>query len=285
MNNFNKESFSEIKNISNFQKWLEQFQLSEKTIKLYCIVIGKYYKTNNRISQFRLNKFIKDNPHWYTRSAIKYWLEFKYGHKKASEFNLIRIKPLPKRLKDNPPIEKLMKIFDKVERSSKNRELKLLYRFLLMTGARIHEVLGLRLKNFDFKNQRVIFKTKGGYIRDVKLTKDFMEKLRIWIVEKRGLLANDIVFFSNSKTRESAYRLLRYHLKKLKLSEEEIGLFERTHNFRRAIINHILDLTNDDIFKAYAFIGHKKIDTTMKYVSERKIKRAKEETYKILGVD
>ncbi|RKZ28636.1 hypothetical protein DRQ26_00685 [bacterium] len=283
MKNLHKETFIQKEKIEEFKSWLrDNFQISEKTIELYSIVIQKFYQKNKKITQGILNKFLKENPRWYVKSSLKYWLWFKYGYKKSQEFYLKNPKEPERKIKDIPQMKELISIFNKIESKECNKEIKLIYRFLIMTGARIHEVLNLKVKNFDFKEQKVVFRTKGGRERKVKLTKDFMEKLKEWVIEKRGLLGEDIIFFNRCKTRRSAYYMLWYYLKKVGLSEKEIELFKRTHNFRRAMINYILELTNDNIFKAYNFIGHKNIDTTIAYVSEKKKEKSMEETFELL---
>jgi len=276
-----KETFLQEGEIEKFSEWLDQFQLSGRTHRLYVGVAKTFLKEHRKLSQSVVNKFIKERPRYYVKSAMKYLIEYKLGYEKASSFRFLNIKPPTKKLKERPSRAKLKEILDKMDYSKLKRDTKYLLEFLIMTGYRCGEALNMRVDNIDFENNKVRLKVKGDRYREARLPKEYLGRVYKWCIKDRGLLGGERVFFNSSKTVKSAYYTLQYDLKRVGC--DDVDLILKTHNFRSAMINHILDLTDDNLFKAYAFIGHKKIDTTMKYVTKRKKEKAVEEVYKKLN--
>lgn len=90
-------------------------------------------------------------------------------------------------------------------------------------------------------------------------------------IEKKGLLSNERLFFSDFKNEEVIYRHIRRYLYIIEKRKPElkpiITVLKQTHNIRRCVLNEIYMKTKS-IISAKEFIGHSDIKTTLRYISE-----------------
>jgi len=261
--------------IKKFSEYLNQYQLAESTFKLYIVVVNSFLSKKKELTQETLNKFIKKRPRLYIKRALQYYLKYK---KLDKEIELIKVRVPARRPRAEPTREQLKSIIDKIQ----DQEVKLFFELLYNTGARASEALNIKVKDLDFIASTLTLKVKGGYYRQVKLTVELANELKIYTVEELGKLGNEKVFFSNCNSSKVAYIILRRRIKTLSnLSDSEKDLIKKTHSFRRALINHLFILTSN-IRLVQKFIGHKSIDTTSTYLSEKTDKELVEEANKLL---
>lgn len=261
-----------------FTKYLEGELLSFKTIILYIKVIKVIRRKLNGYSKEEIKEFLKKHPRKYYRSALKYYLEYMGKHIK-----------LPTKIKEPPRDESKIKninrldlkaTLEKIEPKLQPQE-KLIIEILYWTGKRISEVLKIKKRDVDFENKEIIFYTKGGLIKKVPITDELFLKIKKYYKDKE-LLASDDLFYptrwgKGDKT-HTKYMIFRNRINKL--DKEFIPILNRTHNFRRAIINYIA--LKKGVEYANAFIGHANMNTTMVYVSEQTKQKFIETAFKVI---
>jgi len=267
------------KSVDEFRNWLEQWDLSERTINIYCFMIDLFKKEVKEINQINCNKFIKKHNNFYTRAALIKYLEF-IGKD-------IKLRRVSIRKKDKLGLPNLMRLYEIIQKIKKyNIETYYVYNILYETGARIHEVLLLKIKDIDFDNNKIKFITKGNKERTVVISDKLSKELKKYLIEKKGLLSGEKCFFTKTKGFHNSYvrfRKVLYKLVRMRvLTDEEARLLKRTHNFRRAKINWLLDILDDNILLVKDWIGHEKLNTTQIYLDEKqKTKRIEEVNKKI----
>lgn len=259
-----------------FRIWLDQFPISRRTYNLYCKII-KNFLDNLEIRLSidignphydiveEVNRFLKKHKRYYYFNALKYFLKFK----EIDHNEVIKIKEPKKTIKEVPNLDKIEYILKKIKKHC-DEDTYWVLKIMYITGARISEILNLKLN--DIGTDHIIFKiTKTQEERKVYVYEEIIKELRYYLIEIKGIFENEKCFYTNYKNEEVAYIKLREKLNKLVkegvITKKELQMVRRTHNFRRAVINHILESTNN-ILSAQTFIGHANIGTTMKYVAE-----------------
>lgn len=279
--NISKSSFADDIETEKFKGWLSQFQLSERTIIEYAKVRKQFLKEYEGITQENINRFLRKCPTTLYYFAIKKLLEYSSRADIALK-KKFRFRAIKKRL-NVPTRAQLDDIMKRRIANEKriNPDVFYMLRIHYLTGMRKEESLALRLSNLDDEGL-IKFMTKGGEERVVRLPLSFFQELKQYLTEEKGLLGNDRLFFSNTKNTASAFRAFREQLYKLQTGgkDAEIQAVMQTHNFRRAIINELIE--KKGIYIASRFIGHKRITTTERYASEQQKARAEEEGYKVI---
>ena len=268
--------------IDGFKQWLEQKQLGERSKLLYSFLVKQMLRSLEEISEEAVNTWLVQHPRWNVRSAIRYYLEYKG----IAAFKLAEIRPPERKPIEMPTRPELRCLLDKVKPAlvAEDRDLWYIYELLYHTGARIWEVLRLRIMDFDFKNNAINFRTKGDKFRVTKIPQQLAAELRRYLEEEKDVLMGDRCFL-NRWSQSIAYFMFENTIAKMDLLEKEKRMLLRTHNFRRAIANDILEKTNGDVIAVQVFLGHSSVSTTERYFSELEKSRAKERAYKALGLE
>lgn len=259
--------------IKGFMSYLDGVQLSESSKRTYSILISAMLKEIDEIIEENVNKWIVMHPYRNTIAAVKHYLGYK-----DIEFELVRIRQQKRKPFKVPDREELRKTIDKL----RDEELAFIYHMLWYTGARIVEVLKLRLGDINFQSNEITFYTKGNDWRIVPVPSHFLSQLYNYLTQEKGILKNELCFFTNTENRHAAYVLLQQKVLKENLTDDETGFLLKTHSFRRAIINYILEKTSGDIVAAQEFVGHSDIGITQRYLSDAYKKSAREKAIKVL---
>lgn len=265
---FNESDFPE-----KYRDWLGQFSLSPRSVRVYFVVVRKFHNKYDVVTEVNVNSFLKKNPRAYSHAGLKHMLKSLGLHK---DIELQRVKRPARQIHIVPERSELKEILDGLR--IKNPDVKWTLLMLYHTGKRVREVLDMRFDNIDFERARITFMTKGDVPDYALVPKDFLANLKKYLVDVKGVYGNERCFFTYSKDTDSAYRLLRYHLERV--PGENKRLIMRTHNFRRAVINEILD--SGDLLTAKETVGHRSERSTLAYVSARTRKKRKEDGFKIL---
>lgn len=270
-----------------FAKFLVLQGLSKNSVKKYINIVRQYRKKHKKLVQESVTKFLihKSHTHPYYFSAIKYYIAFKELAGKGPTSIII-----PKvRFKDREPRQgitrpELLELIEALPETI-NKDARFVLKLLYITGLRIEEGLAAIFGNLyrDKKTKRNILRvtTKGGYLHHALLPDAFFSELKEYAVGK-GLLHNDRLFFNSCKNVDSSYRTLRWILERT--GNPDIRKIMQTHNFRRGVVNEILDKTGN-VAAASAYVGHRNIQTTMGYASEQQREKMKDTALKVLTED
>ena len=252
-------SFGEIE---KYKEWLKLRVGSILTFNTYLRIIKAFFKEYNELTEDNIIAFLKKHSYgWDYYGAIKKYLQF------LGKEDLLKNVPKPKSIKKFFEIPDLDKLIEKVVQKIDGDE-KYIFLILYYTGARISEILNLKLKDLNLKEDYIVFrKTKGNYQeRAVRIPIELKKHLIELKTEKEGLLAEDFIFYPDSKNTPRA-RYYRF-LKRIKLKYPEFyKVLTKTHNFRRAFITWMYMQTKD-VFQVQQYVGHSNINVTVGYIQE-----------------
>ena len=185
-------------------------------------------------------------------------------------------------------------------------DLKVILLLLLDYGIRIREALELKTGNIDFDKKRIIFHTKTHKDRILDVRDYVLENLRN-LIEVKGLMVpigevekgfeGDYVFYTHyTQVKPNKYesspkgllllRKLKYDLFRRDLStlmeDSSLPPLTKTHTFRRALINYLIEDKNLDILTVASFM-EQTTPTVEIYVSERTREKKKKKVFEIIA--
>ncbi|MCX6817724.1 MAG: site-specific integrase [Candidatus Aenigmarchaeota archaeon] len=213
-------------------------------------------------------RMIKRKNRVYVRAAIVKFLEFLEHEKVLGEDQAVvwiaklpAVKEPPAKPREIPTVDEVYQVIEKLEREEQR-----IARFMFATGCRVHEALGVKLRDVDFKTGRVILYGKGRLQkkpRPTKLPLDFCAELQK-AAKADGILDNETIFWPNSKASlESKVDIFN---RKLKITcEAVLGRSTGSHDFRRVFATKLLEKTGGNLQLVQRMLGHEKIETTLKY--------------------
>lgn len=254
-----------------FGYWITQFQLKERTVKLYQKVVNSFldYLGDKKLNQENINRFLKDHPREYHVAGMRKYLDFK-----GSNLKIPKVKPKPKKKHFVPSYTD----FDNMLKTLKSYKISNMDNYwlcfvLFKTGCRVIEGLELKLKNINFEENYILFeKTKTDQERNIVINdKKQMDELKEYLLNKKGILGGQKCFYTNYKNTEHAYNDFRKYIDKLvenqKISEDVGKVLKRTHNFRRAWTSMIYKKLKDP-YKVQIAKGDSDIRNTITYLGE-----------------
>jgi len=227
----------------------------------------------------RVNRYLKEHKRLFYYYAIRYYLKFKG----ISPDGIAKVKEPKKKIREVPNIEKINSLLEKIKDYC-NRDTYWVLVLAYLTGRRISEILSLKVGNI--KEKHIVFEMPKIQAEiQIEIDENILANLKKYLVEEKGLFANERCFFTNTKSVIVAYRILRRDLDRLAekgiLSKEEVAMLKRTHNFRRAVINYIL-VTIGNVIAAKEYAGHSSINSTLRYVSEQTKEKALRDACKVM---
>ena len=261
-----------------FQQYLQDNAgLQESSKSVYLKAVNELVNTTgNNPTIEQLNHFIavkcqKRQPH--VKYAIKEYLKF-LG-READYLNLTRAK-VRETIKEKVFLtkEQMRMVINSIE----NPMHKCIALVQYNTAARASEILTVRkhritkekyidiLKN-EKERVKIRIKGKGDKIRNIYLLPDFWPLLEPYYNECRDYLFlndkhNPITYFGLWGRVETLYR--KYY-ESLRVAANKCGFKIGTHDLRRSFADDLLR-TGKDIYKVQKVLGHKSIDTTVKYL-------------------
>lgn len=183
--------------------------------------------------------------------------------------------------RQDPKNPKMASRSQKETRRVKLRDLAIV-RMLITTGARVGEIIGMRMSDFDARSLEVTFReTKSNRPRTVCIEKLAAKAVDDWLIEREKLsrlrdrhgnqlVENDYLFISTT----GGPMQLRATERRLELYLEYAGITGWTlHGLRHWAATTIIDRT--DLETAQQVLGHRNAATTQRY-DHRAKKRAQE---------
>ncbi len=260
--------------LERFERWLrEHKRIGESSIQRYKWVIKRLLDEYGleRVNDFLIEYTQKRNSLW-VRYAVKAYLQYKKMYDMLQQLPPPRHNPrkIQPRYLPNGVLEAIIRSID-------NPKWRLAAWVQYLTGFRAREVL--MLKGTD------VFPEKDG-VRIRVVAKGGREKFG-WIVKPDTARAltryagrHEYIFHDPEHKPETTYR---YYWDALKRAAEDVlGDREfRTHDFRRNFARDLLE-AGYDVLTVKEMLGHRRVDTTMRYVGEINV-RAKEIVKKVRG--
>jgi possible integrase/recombinase len=247
----------------NFEKYLQNKNLSINTQKIYLFTIKQYQSKYLSISKKNLQlykTFLMDNYKIKTVNlriqAINTYL--KYLNKENLKLKLLKVQQ--KNFLENIISEADYEYFKKCLKKDKNYYWYFVIRFITATGARVSELIQFKVEHIN-KGYFDLY-SKGGKLRRIYIPSKLQEEALKWF--ELCNITNGFIF-KNKYGNRITTRGIGGELKKLGM---KYGLNPKViypHSFRHRFAKSFLDKFNDISFLA-DLMGHENIETTRIYL-------------------
>lgn len=246
--------------LANYISWLQEQNLSPKTVEIYQLIVGRYYGKQD-LTQENITEFIKKLVKNHEPDTIQLYKSaiFSYARFCKAKIDEKRIsKIVPQRVKKfftTITLEELELI--KKARFEKSEWLyqrnNLIFDFLIYSGLRISELVQAKHKDWQGKSLRVL--GKGNKVRQALLIPDLVEHIQ---PQKSGYL-----FSHRSGQMVSTYQVREILRKRVKLA----GIKKRVspHTFRRSFAT-LLNGRGCRLTTIQKLLGHSTINMTAQYI-------------------
>ncbi len=253
--------------------------LSKRTIEIYSFFLKKYLESLNvpaeQATRQDVNNFLASLVDIYknrTRALATSSIRFLYKEILDKPEIIIKIKN-PKKQEVLPTIltkEEVQNLINSV----KSQKSKLIILFLYATGIRVSELTSLKINDLDLQYSNGIVHGKGGKQRQIYLSKNLVEELKLYFNNKQEKEGN-----IQSNTSQSPYLFpshkdpqfpltVRNIQKIIKVATKKAGISKKVtpHTLRHSFATHHLQ-SGTDIRKIQMLLGHARIDTTQIYTN------------------
>jgi site-specific recombinase XerD len=145
------------------------------------------------------------------------------------------------------------------------RDLAIVNTFL-GTGVRLSELVGLKLGNVSLQESQesILVKGKGNKERTIPLNENVSSALEKYL-KKRPDVESDFLFISrlgDGLSTGGVYHLIKRYLKEAGIKKDKVGVHSLRHTFATSLLNN----KNVNIIHIQQLLGHKKIETTRRYL-------------------
>jgi integrase/recombinase XerD len=187
------------------------------------------------------------------------------GISKSDPTRLVRPARQPDRFPKALTVEETIRLVEAPDLSKVGgRRDSALLEFLYGTGARVSEAVGLDLANLDLDEATVILMGKGGRRRMVPLGVPAIGAISRWLPDRLAMSPPTDAVFLNLRggrlTRQSAFRLVRFHGKGVGVGPERLS----PHTLRHSAATHMVE-GGADLRTVQELLGHSRISTTQIY--------------------
>jgi len=213
-------------------------------------------------------KFVKRKNRIYVRAAVLKFIDF-LEHENiideaaatvCKEKHIPKVSEVPPKSREIPGSGDILAVINGLEKDD-----RMIARFMFYTGCRVHEAVGVKVRDLDFKNGNVTIYGKGRIRkkpRACKIPMDFSAELERYS-RTLGLLDPEFIFWPNSGASVDS-RATMFRDRFRDLSVRIVGKPIGTHDIRRFYATHLYKQTRD-IQLVQKTMGHARIDTTQKY--------------------
>lgn len=249
--------------VEKFETYLKQGNMAENTVSAYRYAVNDFYsrhkelnKKNLLVYKTHLIETFKPKTVNLRIQALNKYLEF---------VNRPRLRLKSIKVQQRSYLENVISNADYIFlknklRKENNQEWYFVVRFLAATGARVSELVQIKIEHVDIGYFDIY--TKGGKIRRLFIPKKLREEAKRWLA---------------SVNRESGYMFLnrfgqrittRGIAQQLKNFAEKYGMNSKViypHSFRHRFAKNFLEKFNDISLLA-DLMGHESIETTRIYL-------------------
>lgn len=258
-----------VKNLSNativyYTMYMGKFEVFLNQHEIECIkeinlpVINSYIlylRDFGNVNDTTINTSIRA-----VRAIVYYFQEL--GYCQPFKVNLIKAN---KEIKETYTEHELMLLLEKpnTARFTEYRDW-VMVNFLLATGVRVGEIVGIRIKDVDFDDAIVKIKRgKSRRERHIPLSKTLIKILNEYIQIRQYSETNDYLFcncYGQKMIENSCKCAISKYNRRRGVNKTSIHLFR--HTFAKMFI-----LNGGDIFRLQKILGHKSIDIVREYVN------------------
>lgn len=261
--------------ITKFKHFLMQQNLSENTINSYVFTVESFFVNYSKITKKNLlaykgmlvEKYKAKTVNLRIQGINKY-LEFIKKDKDKLKFVKIQQKTYLENVISNADYE----FFKNQLKKDKNLDWYFVVRFLGATGARVSELVQIKVEHV--KLGYIDLYTKGGKIRRIYIAKRLQTEAVKWFESKNK---DSGYIFCNKRGERLTTRGVAHQLKELAIKYKMNPNVIYPHSFRHRFAKNFLDKYNDLALLA-DLMGHESIETTRIY-----LRRTSEEQQEIVN--
>ena len=261
--------------ITKFKHFLMQQNLSENTINSYVFTVESFFVNYQEITKKNLlaykgmlvEKYKAKTVNLRIQGINKY-LEFVKKDKEKLKFVKIQQKTYLENVISNADYE----FFKNQLKKDKNWDWYFIVRFLGATGARVSELVQIKVEHVELGY--IDLYTKGGKIRRIYIAKRLQTEALKWLESKNK---ESGYIFCNKRGERLTTRGVAHQLKELAIKYKMNPNVVYPHSFRHRFAKNFLDKYNDLALLA-DLMGHESIETTRIY-----LRRTSEEQQEIVN--
>ncbi len=249
--------------ISKFQKYLIEQNLSKNTICSYLQTINDFKKLFSTIQKNNLLLYKAKLIEKYKPKSVNLKIQ---GINKYLEFlNLSELKLNFIKIQQKTFIENIISdsdylFFKNQLKKDKNFTWYFVVRFLAATGARVSELIQIKVE--DVKKGYIDLYTKGGKIRRIYIPKKLQIEATEWL---NNINLHSGYIFLNKNKKQLTTRGIAHQLKELAKKYKLNLSVIYPHSFRHRFAKNFLS-KNNDIALLADLMGHESIETTRIYL-------------------
>lgn len=249
--------------LEEFEAHLRRSNLSENTISSYLLTIRMYRQLSGEITKQNLLAFkgylietYKPKTVNLRIQAINKYLEFI----KKDKLRLAPVKIQQKNFLENVISDADYKFLKNCLKRDKNWEWYFVVRYLAATGARVSELIQIKVEHV--LNGYFDLYSKGGKLRRLYIPKKLKIETEVWLNEK-GISSGYLFLnrFGNRITVRGISQQLKNYAHKYGLNPKVVY----PHSFRHRFAKNFLEKYNDISLLA-DLMGHESIETTRIYL-------------------
>lgn len=249
--------------LEEFEAHLRRSNLSENTISSYLLTIRMYQQLSGEITKQNLLAFkgylietYKPKTVNLRIQAINKYLEFI----KKDKLRLAPVKIQQKNFLENVISDADYKFLKNCLKRDKNWEWYFVVRYLAATGARVSELIQIKVEHV-FNGYFDLY-SKGGKLRRLYIPKKLKIETEVWLNEK-GITSGYLFLnrFGNRITVRGISQQLKNYAHKYGLNSKVVY----PHSFRHRFAKNFLEKYNDISLLA-DLMGHESIETTRIYL-------------------
>ncbi len=249
--------------VNEFETYLRKDNLSENTIASYLMTIRLYNEQYDEINKKNLLAFkgylvetYKPKTVNLRIQAINKYLDFM----KKDKLRLSPIKLQQKTFLENVISDADYKYMKNRLKKESNMEWYFVVRYLAATGARVSELIQLKVEHVNLGYYDIY--AKGGKVRRLYIPKKLRDETLIWL-EKKGIDSGFLFLnrFGNRITTRGISQQLKNIAVKFGINPKVVY----PHSFRHRFAKNFLEKYNDIALLA-DLMGHESIETTRIYL-------------------
>ncbi len=248
---------------------------SKKTYEVYNIYITEFLdfcgdpkKTNKeKIGSFLANKKIKGAS---TNTILLIYSCLKFFFERILDSKIIDSLPSPKKEKYLPSVLNKKEV-ETLINNIKNKRNRLIVSFIYSSGARVSEVVNLKIQDINFKEKTGLIRAgKGKKDRIIILSRDWLKEYKK-LLDKRKI-QSEFLFAKKNGSPLSTDTIQNI----IKKAKEESGIRKKVtpHTLRHSFATHMLE-KGENIRNIQELLGHSNLNTTQIYthVSTEQLKK------------
>lgn len=250
--------------MDNFKTFLVSENLAPNTVSAYIVAINGYFKQFEEINKKNLlawKSSLIENFKAKTVNlkiqAINKYLDFI----KRPSLKIKSVKVQQRLFLENVISDADYSFFKRKLKQEQNKEWYFIVRFLAATGARISELIKIKVEHVE--SGFIDLYTKGGKIRRIYIPRLLKNEALVWIKEELHI-ETGYIFMNRFKERITS-RGISQQLKNYALKYGIDPKVVYPHSFRHRFAKNFLEKYNDIALLA-DLMGHESIETTRIYL-------------------